>query len=143
MKFRIVLAVALIAVAAIAYYNLRMPNHDTMPMTAAASGAPMVEVKLPVLTGNEILGETAFNAKCASCHGTNAAGKEGDGPPLIHKIYEPSHHGDFAIQRAIENGASGHHWPFGKMDPVEGLTQGDIKNIIEYIRALQRENGIQ
>ncbi len=61
----------------------------------------------------------------------------------IHKIYEPSHHGDYAFQMAVTNGVQSHHWPFGNMPPVEGLTQGDVKNIVSYARALQRANGIE
>ena len=57
-------------------------------------------------------------------------------------IYEPSHHGDEAFQRAAAVGVRGHHWPFGDMPPVEGVTRGDVTMIIAYIRELQRANGI-
>lgn len=114
----------------------------TRPSTAP-EGAPMVEVRTVELSGNEPLGETAFTAKCASCHGENAAGRNGMGPPLIHKFYEPGHHGDQAFLLAVQNGVRAHHWPFGDMPPVEGLTQSDVANIVAYIRALQRANGIE
>jgi len=39
-------------------------------------------------------------------------------------------------------GVRGHHWPFGDMPPVEGVTRGDVTMIIAYIRELQRANGI-
>jgi len=104
--------------------------------------APLVSVTVPVLGGAAKIGETAFNAKCASCHGANAAGQDGVAPPLVHKIYEPSHHCDGAFLMAAQNGVRAHHWPFGDMPPVEGVTQGDVKNIVAYVRALQRENGI-
>jgi hypothetical protein len=39
-------------------------------------------------------------------------------------------------------GVQAHHWSFGNMPAVEGLTRGDVKMIIKYIRELQRENGI-
>lgn len=106
-------------------------------------GATLADVVVPAsFTEIEQIGQTAFNAKCASCHGENAAGQDGVAPPLVHKIYEPSHHGDEAFVRAALNGVQGHHWPFGNMPPVEGLTRGDIIAIVAYVRQLQRANGI-
>ena len=87
-------------------------------------------------------GSCGFEAKCAACHGVNAAGQDGVAPPLVHKVYEPSHHGDESFQRAASLGVRAHHWPFGNMPAVEGLTRGDVKMIIAYIRELQRANGI-
>jgi cytochrome c len=108
-----------------------------------AQGAALVDVTLPArFTPQEQIGETAFNAKCADCHGENAAGRDGIAPPLIHKIYEPSHHGDMSFQLAAMNGVQAHHWPFGNMPAVEGIAPSDITNITTYIRAIQRTNGI-
>ena len=107
-----------------------------------AAGA-LAEVALPAsLSASARVGKTAFEAKCAACHGANAAGQDGVAPPLVHIIYEPSHHGDESFQRAVAYGVRGHHWPFGDMSPVEGLTRGDVSMIIAYIRELQRANGI-
>ncbi|SPH18256.1 hypothetical protein DEA8626_01788 [Defluviimonas aquaemixtae] len=61
----------------------------------------------------------------------------------MHKIYEPSHHGDAAFLVAVRNGVRQHHWDFGNMLPVEGLTDGDVKYIVRYVRELQFENGIR
>ena len=88
------------------------------------------------------IGKLGFEAKCASCHGVNAAGKDGLAPPLIHKIYEPSHHADESFQRAVALGVQAHNWRFGNMLAIEGLTRGDVTMIITYIRELQRANGI-
>ena len=100
-------------------------------------------VLLPdTLSENAQIGKLAFEAKCTSCHGTNAAGREGVAPPLVHIIYESNHHGDESVQRAVAMGVQAHHWSFGNMPAVEGLTRGDVKMIIKYIRELQRENGI-
>ena len=63
-------------------------------------------------------------------------------PPLVHKIYEPSHHGDAAFLLAAKQGVRAHHWKFGNMPAVEGVTQAGVLNIIAYVRALQKENGI-
>jgi mono/diheme cytochrome c family protein len=110
----------------------------------SAKGAALVQIKLPeTYSANAKIGKVAFEAKCASCHGDNAAGLDGVAPPLVHVIYEPSHHGDEAFQRAAELGVRGHHWPFGDMPPVAGVTRGDVAMIVAYIRELQGENGIQ
>ncbi len=106
------------------------------------TGPAMVEVRVPELTALQKEGQQAFEAKCSKCHGLNAAGQGGVAPPLIHKIYEPSHHGDAAIARAARMGAQQHHWPFGDMPAVAGITDAEISVITAYIRAVQRANGI-
>ena len=106
------------------------------------SGAPLVTVSLPALDAVQERGRAAFETYCASCHGANAAGQAGTAPPLIHPIYEPGHHGDLAFLRAAEQGAPAHHWPFGDMPAVKGISEVEIAEIIAYIRALQRANGI-
>jgi mono/diheme cytochrome c family protein len=103
------------------------------PNPTAASG--------PVPTEFQV-GETTFNANCAACHGKQAAGTD-HGPPLVHKIYEPHHHGDQAFQYAAANGVRAHHWEFGNMPKVEGVTPGDVDQIVKYVRWLQRQAGIQ
>lgn len=114
------------------------------PDTAAIpEGAPIAEISLPDdLSANAKLGKTIFESACAKCHGKNAAGQNGIAPPLVHKIYEPSHHSDMAFVLAAQNGVRSHHWSFGDMPSVEGVTQGDVKMIVAYVRELQRANGI-
>ena len=60
----------------------------------------------------------------------------------MHKIYEPNHHGDESFQLAVAMGVRAHHWKFGNMPAIEGLTRADVKPIIAYVRELQRHNGI-
>lgn len=136
------LFVGAILAVGVAYLTLKGNN---APQTQnIADGAPLVDVIIPTtLSANAQTGQQFFEKACASCHGTNAAGKGGFGPPLIHKIYEPSHHGDEAFQMAPLRGVQAHHWSFGDMPPVEGITRGDIKLIIDYIREVQAANGIQ
>ena len=43
----------------------------------AASGAALVSVQVPALEGDALAGETLFRENCASCHGDNAAGRDG------------------------------------------------------------------
>lgn len=107
------------------------------------TGASMAEVRLPAeLSADARLGETAFDAYCAECHGKNAAGRQGMGPPLVHEIYEPAHHGDMAFRLAAKTGVRAHHWAFGSMPPVEEISESEIDDVTLYIRELQRENGI-
>lgn len=40
-------------------------------------------------------------------------------------------------------GAPSHHWQFGDMPPVEGVTEDQVAAITEYVRHLQRQAGIQ
>ncbi|NNE89299.1 MAG: cytochrome c [Silicimonas sp.] len=116
---------------------------ETVSETVSLADSAIVEITLPdSLSENAQIGKTAFEAACASCHGVNAVGQIDVAPPLVHVIYEPSHHGDEAFQVAVTHGVRGHHWPFGSMPPVEGLTRGDVTMIIAYIRELQRANGI-
>ncbi|MFD3189017.1 c-type cytochrome [Sedimentitalea sp. HM32M-2] len=134
MKKYIAAFAAIAVVAAVAIWMRPPPSH---PVPARA------EINIPPLNEAETLGKIAFDAKCAACHGEDGLGKDGAGPPFIHKLYEPSHHADYAFQMAVANGVQSHHWPFGNMPPVAGLTQGDVKGIVSYVRALQRANGIQ
>lgn len=86
-------------------------------------------------------GEAAFNANCARCHGERGVGTP-NGPPLVHKIYEPNHHGDAAFQRAATLGVRAHHWQFGDMPKIPGVTPVDLEEIVKYVRWLQRQAGI-
>lgn len=120
-------------------------GHSMVPPDTSdtAQGEAIVEVSLPAELSSEAqIGKRAFDSKCAECHGANAAGQNGIAPPLVHKIYEPSHHSDMAFVLAAKNGVRAHHWEFGNMPPVEGLTDADVKMIARYVRELQAANGI-
>jgi cytochrome c553 len=144
--WRIMLAVACLGAALLLFLRFAPGGLavQTLETTSGKTGAAMVEVRLPAaLSAKAAAGKTYFDAACASCHGANAAGQDGIAPPLVHKIYEPSHHGDAAFLVAVRDGARQHHWLFGSMLPVEQiLTDGEIALIILYVRELQRENGI-
>lgn len=87
-------------------------------------------------------GGELFAANCAACHGVSGTGTAA-GPPLVHIVYEPSHHGDLAFHRAVREGVAPHHWDFGPMPPVSGLSDEDIDHIIGYVREQQRAAGIE
>ncbi|MBT4634054.1 cytochrome c [bacterium] len=104
---------------------------------------PTVSIKVPKIEKQHLNGESLFNKNCVSCHGINGAGINGVGPPLIHKIYEPSHHGDQSFYSAIKYGVKSHHWNFGNMAAVKEISDEEIVNIINYIRFIQESNGIK
>ncbi len=143
---RAVIAIGVIViVGGLAYTMWPAADHSVQATTETGSSGnvALAEVLVPdILSQNAQIGERAYEVSCAACHGANAAGQDGVAPPLIHKIYEPSHHGDESFQRAAATGVRAHHWSFGDMPPVEGITQGDVTFIIAYIRELQRANGI-
>ncbi|OOG27645.1 cytochrome C [Thioalkalivibrio denitrificans] len=87
-------------------------------------------------------GRELFQANCMECHGADALGTD-QGPPLIHRIYEPSHHSDLAFYIAIARGTHQHHWEFGDMPPVPAVDGEDAAHIIAWIRQEQREAGIE
>ena len=47
-----------------------------------------------------------------------------------------------AFVMAAKSGVRSHHWRYGNMPPVDGVTDADVKAITAYVRALQKENGI-
>lgn len=117
------------------------PNPVSAPVTQAA-GEAIVQVAMPALEGDALIGSRVFAANCAACHGDQVGGIDGAGPPLIHKIYEPGHHGDMSFVLAAKRGVTSHHWPFGDMAPVDGITDAEIAAVISFVRTVQRENGI-
>jgi len=86
-------------------------------------------------------GKALFAKNCASCHGRGAKGTD-QGPPFIHKVYEPSHHGDTSFYRAVEKGVRAHHWKFGDMPPIKRITRSETTEIISYIRYIQGKAGV-
>lgn len=95
----------------------------------------------PGLMPNPAGGKALFDRNCAACHGADLKGSD-KGPPLLHRIYEPSHHGDPSFQLAAKNGVRAHHWKFGDMAPVPQVTPDDVAHITAYVRAEQRKAGI-
>lgn len=96
----------------------------------------------PGLMPNPTVGKKLFEKNCASCHGMDLKGTK-LGPPFLHPYYVPSHHGDAAFQLAAKNGVKAHHWKFGDMQPLPGVTPDEVAHITAYIRYQQRLAGIQ
>ena len=94
-----------------------------------------------IVTAAQPPGEALYDRHCSKCHGAKGSGTD-KGPPLVHMIYHPNHHGDMAFYFAVERGVVSHHWRFGDMPKIPGLKEDDAGNIIQYIRRLQKEAGI-
>jgi mono/diheme cytochrome c family protein len=114
------------------------------PAGSVTSAEPRTEFRIPAddFPADPARGIELFAANCAGCHGADALGSD-RGPPLIHRIYEPSHHSDLAFYRAIALGVHQHHWEFGDMAPVPGVSGEDAAHIIAWVRREQRAAGIQ
>jgi len=95
----------------------------------------------PGFKGEVATGKQLFDANCSRCHGNNGRGTD-QGPPLVDKIYRPGHHSDLTFHAAIKNGALQHHWHFGNMPAIQGVSPEDAEHIIAYVRHQQRQTGI-
>ena len=110
-------------------------------VTPAATPVP-TPTATPQTRFSGVDGRTLFGQACAACHGQALEGTD-RGPTFLDRIYAPGHHADFAFMSAIARGVRSHHWSFGNMAPVEGLTNDQVLAIIGFIREQQRAVGIE
>lgn len=108
----------------------------------AAAQTVQIPKPSPGLMPNPSVGKPLYEKNCASCHGSDLKGTD-KAPPFLHRFYEPSHHGDAAFQMAARNGVRAHHWNFGDMPPVPGLSPDEVAHITAYVRMKQRKAGIR
>lgn len=99
--------------------------------------APTGEVGLGDETGAQV-----YAAACASCHGADMRGTD-KGPSHLSIVYEPNHHTDDSFRLAIANGVPQHHWNFGPMEPVDGLSDNEVEAVIAFIRSEQVRLGFE
>lgn len=112
-------------------------------MRHAPAGPAMISLTPPEsVPERHQAGMKTFQANCAQCHGQWANGSD-NGPTLVHDYYKPSHHADVAFYRAAQFGVRAHHWTFGDMPSIPGVTRDDMDQIIPFLRWWQRENGIK
>ena len=55
----------------------------------------------------------------------------------------PGHDADAAFLLAVRRGVQQHHWRFGDMPPIEGLSDDDISAITAFVRSVQEEVGFE
>ncbi len=89
-----------------------------------------------------VAGGDLYMANCASCHGTDLRGTA-VGPSPLSVVYEPNHHSDAAFVLAVQRGTPAHHWNFGSMPPVPGLSPEEVTAIIAFVREQQRIHGFE
>jgi mono/diheme cytochrome c family protein len=87
-------------------------------------------------------GASLYVASCGECHGDDLRGTV-KGPSHLSIVYEPNHHSDDSFRSAIANGVPAHHWDFGDMPPVPGLTTAEVDAIIAYVREQQELHGFE
>ena len=87
-------------------------------------------------------GEAIYQATCSSCHGSDLRGTD-RGPSHLSAVYRPNHHSDAAFLLAVKVGVAEHHWRFGAMDPIPGLTDEDVAAVTAFVRDRQRTEGFE
>jgi mono/diheme cytochrome c family protein len=78
-------------------------------------------------------GEATYKAKCATCHGSTGTPNPGIAKMMgVKPVSDPSMKSLTAaeITAAIKNGK-------GKMKPIAGLTDGQIKDVVTYFKTLK------
>ena len=86
-------------------------------------------------------GRIVFTEQCAVCHGRVAEGT-GRGPGLIQPGYGPDRVSDDAFRRAMRAGVEPRRRGAAGMPAIPALTDRDADQVVTFLRALQRENGI-
>jgi mono/diheme cytochrome c family protein len=110
---------------------------------AACSGANSDSPGIPVQNSDLVAaGDPLYQADCAECHGSDLRGTD-KGPSHLSNVYVPGHHGDQAFVVAARVGVRAHHWDFGNMEPIEGLSDDDLTAIIAFVRENQRIEGFE
>ncbi len=122
--------------------NIFIAASLTAAMNIALAQTMPLPQPSPGLMPNPAQGKRLFDKSCAACHGLNLKGSD-KGPPFLHPVYEPSHHGDASFQAAVRYGVRAHHWKFGDMPPVQGVSADDVAHITAYVRQQQRLVGIR
>lgn len=117
----------------------------TLVVLAAAcgDGGSADDTGIPVQNPQLVeTGAALYEATCAECHGADLRGTD-TGPSHLSRVYEPGHHGDAAFFLAVLQGSRQHHWRFGDMEPIDGLTQADVEAIVAFVRETQRIEGFE
>ena len=115
----------------------------TLSVLLGACGSNGSQVDTPTQVPDLVAaGADLYAANCAECHGTDLRGTD-KGPSHLSEVYEPGHHGDGAFLLAVQRGSRAHHWPFGDMPPIEGLSTDDVEAIVAFVREQQRIKGFE
>lgn len=122
-------------------------------MTSACSPARDTAVITPAAAGSEryTLGQTVYNAQCATCHGANGEGQFPDAPlqpditgrygaPPHNDTGHTWHHDDDLLIRITREGGMGDPVNFYVMPALESvLSEREIEAVIAYIKTMWTE----
>ena len=111
-----------------------MSDHDSGKSVEKKTATILSVKEPPFLSGDAKKGKRLFELNCIDCHGKSGRGST-KGPPLV--MYDEDHHDDEAFARAVRNGVLQHHWQFGNMPAIPGITNAETRNIISYVREIQ------
>lgn len=104
--------------------NVRRSSLPVLAVTCvllAACGGADERTGVPEGPFDGVSGAELYAQACATCHGEDLQGTD-QGPPFLDPIYEPGHYADQAFVLSAMAGARAHHWDFGNMPPIEGIT---------------------
>ncbi len=126
-----------------AMWNRAMLAAACAVLVGACNTSDANDMAIPAQDGELVAaGEAIYQATCSSCHGSDLRGTD-QGPSHLSAVYRPNHHSDAAFLLAIKVGVAEHHWRFGAMDPVPGLTDDDIAAVTAFVRDRQRTEGFE
>ena len=126
--------VAVASAIALAAVLTACTSGDAEPPTATTTApAPPIAVSVD--------GRALFIQTCSVCHGVDLQGTD-RGPPFLNRIYGPGHHSDASFRLAVQRGVIAHHWRFGNMPKIEGLTDEQVEEIIKFVREQQALAGV-
>jgi mono/diheme cytochrome c family protein len=130
-------AVGFVVLAVIALVAFGDESSPRDPMTGETEFD--IPVQDPTLVAD---GAGLYQARCAVCHGSDLRGTD-FGPSHLSVVYQPGHHSDGSFAVAALAGVRAHHWNFGDMEPVPGLSETDLIEIVAYVREVQRVEGFE
>lgn len=111
-----------------------MKNRRWLLLCALAIGATVLVYGTAHAQGDAARGKTLFSNNCAVCHGADANGRVG---PTLKKDF-PAIRVDAFLKETITNGVDGSVMPAWSRTKGGPLTDGDIDDIVAYIRSLGR-----
>ena len=115
----------------------------TLVLTGCAGSPSSDGSETPVRDPEQVaVGAELYLAKCAACHGEDLRGTD-QGPSHLSEVYEPNHHSDVAFVLAARRGVSPHHWSFGPMPPIGGLSDSELDAIVSFVRDAQDREGFE
>jgi mono/diheme cytochrome c family protein len=100
----------------------------------------LLAIAVPLLSspkGDAAAGKAIYQKKCATCHELSGAPKAAIAKMMKVEMHhlgskEVQTKSDAELAKIIKEGV-------GKMQPVAGLSDADVENLIAYIRSLKQE----